>query len=255
MSSQDRFGYEWDKYNFMDPKYETQFLNWVSPLKQADFEGKEILDAGCGMGRNSFWALHYGAKKVVAIDFDKRSVFRAKKNLSSFNNAEVLFRSIYEINFENAFDLVFCIGVLHHLERPHDALKKLIGSLKDGGTLLLWVYSYEGNEWIVKYVDPIRKLITSRLPVSLVHFLSYFCSVPLWIFVKIFRGPVPYLKQLSSFDFWHIHSIVFDQLIPTTAFYWSQKDVLGLLRDFPLMNIDIHQPPNKSGWTVAAIKK
>ena len=119
---------------------------------------------------------------------------------------------------------------------------------------MLWMYSYEGNEWIVKYVNPIRKNITSKLPVRLVHFLSYFCSVPLWIFVKIFKRTNGYLKQLSAFKFWHIHSIVFDQLIPEIANYWNKKEALNLLQKNSLRKVDIYQPPNKCGWVVIGEK-
>ncbi len=254
MSSQERFGYEWDKYNFVDPIYETQFLNWVSPLTKNDFKNKVILDAGCGMGRNSFWALRYGAEKVTAIDFDGRSVDRAKKNLSSFSNAGVLFRSIYDIDWEESFDMTFSIGVIHHLEHPREAIAKLVRSLKTGGTLLLWVYSYEGNEWIVRHVNPVRKNITSKLPVSLVHLLSYFCSVPLWLFAKLFKNVNPYIKQISTFKFWHLHSIVFDQLIPEVANYWKKEEVELLFAGLDLSDIDVHSPPNGNGWTVIATK-
>jgi SAM-dependent methyltransferase len=256
MSSQERFGYEWDKYSHMDENYEHQFKNWVSPLRPEDFQGKKILDAGCGMGRNSYWPLKWGAKGVTAFDFDKRSVERAKQTLSSFKNVEVFYKSIFKIDWKNEFDIAMSIGVIHHLEDPLLALQNMTRALVPGGTLLVWVYSYEGNEWIVRYVNPVRKHITSKLPVSVVHFLSYFCSVPLFLFVKIFKGPSGYLKQLSTFDFWHIHSIVFDQLIPDIANYWSKKDLeemLGKITD--IENLSIQPPPNGSGWIIQAKKK
>ena len=54
LGSQERFGYEWNKFNKIVPKYELQFLKWVFPLKKEDFKDKKILDAGCGIGRNSY---------------------------------------------------------------------------------------------------------------------------------------------------------------------------------------------------------
>ena len=57
MSSQNRFGYEWDTYTWMSPNYERQFLNWTSPLQPGDWEGKQVLDVGCGMGRNTYWPI------------------------------------------------------------------------------------------------------------------------------------------------------------------------------------------------------
>jgi SAM-dependent methyltransferase len=158
------------------------------------------------------------------------------------------------MDWEHEFDLAMSIGVIHHLEDPMKALQLMTRSLKPGGTILIWVYSREGNEWIVRYVDPIRKHITSRLPVSLVHLLSYFCSVPLWLFVKLFRGPTRYLRQLASYDFWHIHSIVFDQLIPAVANYWSKEQVSQLFASLGLKKYDVYCPPNAMGWTAVGIK-
>ncbi len=254
MASSERFGYEWDKYSFMDPKYEDQFKNWTGPLLESDFKNKDILDAGCGMGRNSYWALKYGANSLTAFDLDKRSVDKAKETLSEFKNSDVSLKSIYEIDWENKFDLAFSIGVIHHLKDPILALKNIVKSLKQNGRILIWVYGYEGNEWIVKFVNPIRKNITSKLPLGLVHFLSYFCSTPLYLFVKIFKGPSLYLKQLSTFDFWHIHSIVFDQLIPEVANYWRKDEVKALLNGLDVHNVEVLAPKNQSGWILTAIK-
>ena len=144
--------------------------------------------------------------------------------------------------------------MIHHLKDPILALKNIVKSLKQNGRILIWVYGYEGNEWIVKFVNPIRKNITSKLPLGLVHFLSYFCSTPLYLFVKIFKGPSLYLKQLSTFDFWHIHSIVFDQLIPEVANYWRKDEVKALLNGLDVHNVEVLAPKNQSGWILTAIK-
>ena len=255
MSSEKRFGYEWNKYSFMDPAYEGQFRGWIYPLTNEDFKGKIVLDAGCGMGRNSYWPLNWGAEKVISFDYDKRSVEAAQKTLGKFSNSEVIFKSIYEIGWQNKFDIAFSVGVVHHLKNPSLAIDNMIKSLKSGGILLVWVYSLEGNEWIVRFVSPIRKRLTSKLPLTAVHFLSYFCSIPLWFYIKLFNKKNEYLKQLSAFEFWHIHSIVFDQLIPDVANYWSKKEVLELFNKPEVKDLRIIRPQNNCGWTVMGVKK
>lgn len=256
MSSHERFGYEWDKYSEMTPEYERQFLNWTGTLTAEDFKGKKVLDAGCGMGRNSYWPLVYGAKKAVAFDLDSRSVAHTRKTLSRFENAEVLQKDIYTLPWENEFDIAFSIGVIHHLKDPKKALGNLTRALKKGGTLFIWVYGYDGNEWIVRFLNPVRKNITSRLPISVVHALSYFCSIPVWLYVKITGGRTrPYFKQIARFQFWHLHSIIFDQFIPEVANYWKKEEVEKLFDGLPVKNVRVMIPPEtQNGWVAMCEK-
>jgi len=253
MSSEKRFGYEWHKYHQMDSDYEIQFLKWISPFGPEIFEDKTVLDAGCGMGRNSFWALKYGAKKLFGFDFDERSVKAAQKNLSAFDNCHVEFKSIYYISWQSEFDIVFCIGVVHHLEDSHRAVENLIRALKPGGLILIWVYGYEGNEWIVRWVNPVREHITSKLPLPVLHLLTYFLSLPFWLFLKIFPQKSTYLKQLSLFSFYHLHSIIFDQLLPRTARYYKKEEAFRLLAEHDLKKVGISHC-NQNSWTVYGYK-
>jgi len=137
MGSQDRFGYEWDKYDFMLPMYEKQFLMWIGPdLGPEDFKDKAVLDAGCGMGRNSYWPCKYGAKEVLAFDFDQRSVEAAQKTLKDFSAAKVIYKSIYDIDFVNRFesDHIHCLHVLNcsHNECPVHQNPSLVCYLETG---------------------------------------------------------------------------------------------------------------------------
>ncbi|MBW3003726.1 class I SAM-dependent methyltransferase [Candidatus Woesearchaeota archaeon] len=252
MASTERFGYEWNKYSKIIPEYEGQFLKWVYPLKQSDFSGTSVLDAGCGIGRNSFWPLKYGAKHVLGFDFDRRTVAVAKRNLATFKNAEVRFQSIYDIDYEDHFDIAFSIGVIHHLENPHLAIKNLVKAVKKGGTVLIWVYGYENNEWIVQYINPIRQL-TSKLPLRLTSFISFLLALPFCLYLKLLPQKHPYLKQLSKFRFWHVRSIVFDQLIPRIANYWKMEQALGLFKNKGLRDVQIYRVNNNS-WTLIGRK-
>lgn len=255
MASSDRFGYEWQKYPSMagyENNYREQFINWVWPYQEKNFKGKSVLDVGCGMGRNSFWCLTWGAKEVVATDAEPRTVLLAKKTLSGFANAKAVCRSVYALGWENRFDMAICIGVIHHLAEPEKALKELIKAVKPGGEVLLWVYSREGFEWYLKLLQPVRQIITSRLPSRLVYFVAFGGSLPLYSYLRLFTPKSNYLRQLKSFKLRHIHGILFDQLIPAYARYYSREETENLLAD--LDRVHVVRPRNGSGWVVRGKK-
>ncbi|MDP2709115.1 MAG: class I SAM-dependent methyltransferase [bacterium] len=254
MSSSDRFGYEWKTYNRIKPyqeQYKDQFLNWVYPLNPDFFAGKNILDAGCGMGRNSFWCCEFGAGSLTAFDKDSRSVQAAKENLAGFKQAKAVAADIYSLPWENSFDFVFSIGVIHHLKNPLIALAELKKTLRPGGEILIWVYGRDGFSGYVKALKSVR-VITSRLPLPLLHWLTYFISLPFFIYLKILKPGRPYFKQLNTFAFSHLHSIIFDQLLPDVANYYSETEARVLLNGF--REVEIHQPPNQNGWIVRGKK-
>lgn len=250
--TQHQFGYQWNIYREILPIYKEQFCRWISPIDLSFFKDKTIMDAGCGVGRNSYWPLLEGAKSCYAFDYDQRTVEVAKHNLQQFKNCSVEFSSIYDIGFENNFDVVMCIGVIHHLPDPRKAIENLVRAVKPNGTLILWVYAYEGNERYLKWVNPVRKTITSRLSPSITRLISKLLTVLLKIQL-VFPQKKPYMQLLQKMSFRHIESIVFDQLLPTIAHYWKKEEVLQLMADLPLKNLQL-QHANGMSWTIIGEK-
>ncbi len=250
--STDRFAYEWSTYTEIIPDYEEQFLKWVYPLQATDFQDRDILDAGCGIGRNSYWPLRYGARSATAFDYDTRTVEVARQNLSSYPNAKVTYQSIYDIDYANQFDISFSIGVIHHLEFPRKAIEALVKATKPGGKILIWVYGYETNEWIVNYINPLRRL-TSKLPIEFTHALSNIFAALLYLRLRLIPSKHAYMQQISKFKFWHLRSIVFDQLLPHIAHYWTSQEALSLFDGLDISDIQAY-PVNQNSWTILAIK-
>jgi SAM-dependent methyltransferase len=245
--SPERFGYEWAKYNEIRPDYETQFRRWTPFLQPEDWQGKSVLDVGCGTGRNLFWALNYGASSAVAIDVNVQSLGVARRNLAPFEGAAVLQRSAYDVGFENQFDIAFSIGVIHHLENPKLALAQMVRAVKQQGSVLIWVYGRENNEWIVRYADPLRKALFSRLPIQMVHHLSLYPSVMLWLALRLGVGRTEYFKLIRGFSFRHLRSIVFDQMLPKIAHYWPRETVAKMMEEAGLHNVRL-QWVNEISW-------
>lgn len=251
--SPDRFGYEWAEYSELRPEYAEQFLRWTQPLKPADWHGQRFLDVGCGMGRNSHWPMTYGAAGGVAIDVDARSLAAARHTLQRWPAVEVRSMSAYEIDYQDAFDTVFSIGVIHHLADPVAALRQMVKAARPGGRVLIWVYGYENNEWIVKFFDPLRRALFARLPITVTHALSTVLTALLWLLLRLGFGRIEYFRLIRRFTFRHLRSIVFDQMLPRIANYWRRDQVAALMRDAGLQNIEL-TAVNGMSWSAVGVK-
>ena len=252
--SPDRFGYSWDRFNELTPEQERQFRLWTVHLSpERDWLGKNFLDAGCGAGRNSYWAMSYGARACVAIDLDERSLDAARKNLAKFPAAEVRKCSIYDIPFKDEFDIVFSIGVVHHLSDPAAALRKLASAAKPGGRVLIWVYGYENLELYVNVLNPLRKALFSWMPLGFVRLFAYFPASLLWLLLRLGFTPLGYLKLLKTFSFRHIHHICFDQMLPKIANYWRKDEAIALLEQAGLRDVKAEWV-NEVSWSVIGTK-
>ena len=54
------------------------------------------------------------------------------------------------------FDLIICVGVLHHLENPSDGLNKLNSVLKNDGFIFIMVYGKYGRTGIYQMQDLLK---------------------------------------------------------------------------------------------------
>ena len=237
--SPERFGYEWDRYSVLKPEYEEQFRRWLPFYRPHDWVGKRFMDVGCGMGRNSYWPMSYGAAGGVAIDVDERSLAAARRNLAPFSTVEVRHMSAYDIDAIDAFDIAFSIGVIHHLEAPGQALARMRSAVKPGGEVAIWVYGWENNGWLLWVLNPLRKVLFSRLPISVVHALSLVPTALLWVVLRMGLGRIEYFRLIRGFSFTHLRSIVFDQMLPRIAHYWRKDEVKALLRNAALEDIEL----------------
>ncbi|MBK6930749.1 MAG: class I SAM-dependent methyltransferase [Saprospirales bacterium] len=126
---------------------ERDWNNWVVPV---GLRGKRTLDVGCGCGYNL--ALHAGLASVaVGLDVSLPSLERAVDYCSSEGVLEHAFFVHGDISCldlpAGSFDLITCVGVLHHIPGHQAALKNMVRLLDRGGYLLLGVYHPSGRFW------------------------------------------------------------------------------------------------------------
>jgi SAM-dependent methyltransferase len=111
-------------------------LNLVNP---------EILIAGCGTGQHAIEsAATWRGSKVLAVDISLASLSYAKRKTNELNqeNIDFLHADILDLQSLNRdFDIVECVGVLHHMRDPSAGLQALIDLMKPGGLIKVGLYS------------------------------------------------------------------------------------------------------------------
>ncbi len=124
--------------------------------KLGSFQGKRMLDVGCGGGILSESLAREGAQ-VVAVDPSEASLTQAREHARSEGLA-IEYRSGFaeEIGFHDEFDAVFAVDVLEHVQDLEATLGACARALKPGGffgflthnqtleafTFLIWEQEY-----------------------------------------------------------------------------------------------------------------
>jgi len=250
----DAFGWQWQHFIEMYDAYEAQFLDWIAPIAPEFFREKDVLDAGCGIGRHAFFADRYGARSVTALDLSA-AVETARRNLAESPSAHVVQGDLLQPPLRRpanggGFDFIYSIGVLHHLPEPRSGFLELARLLRPGGTIAVWVYGYEHNELVRHVIEPIRRF-TTRLSPTALRAVAAPLGVLFYAVVKLVYGPASrrgradrlplgeYIASLSAFNFRQIYNIVFDQLVAPTAAYIRGEELRSWFEDAGLTEIEI----------------
>lgn len=105
-----------------------------------DFQGKKVLDLGCGYGWHCIYAKEQGAENVIGVDLSEKMINKAKEN-SKHLVIEYYQLPIEDIEFEEEqFDIVFSSLTFHYIEDLNVLFRKINRFLKKGGS---FVFSIE----------------------------------------------------------------------------------------------------------------
>jgi len=106
-------------------------------------QGKEVLEAGCGVGYGSSFLLAKGAKKITGIDISDKAIGIAK-HFYSKPNLELICADMQDIPFENSsFDVIISFGALDHVSDAKVAVREFKRLLRERGTLITSVMNRE----------------------------------------------------------------------------------------------------------------
>lgn len=131
--------------------------NWLAAHafctgRKPDRQNVRILDAGCGTGVGTEYLVHLNPKAdITAIDLSGGALAVAKERCQRSGADRVQFHhlSLYDADrLEGEFDLINCVGVLHHLPDPIRGIQSLAKKLAPGGLMHIFVYGELGRHEI-----------------------------------------------------------------------------------------------------------
>lgn len=105
-----------------------------------DFQGKNVLDLGCGYGWHCIYAKEQGAESVIGIDLSKKMIDKAKEKSKGLS---ITYHQmpIEDIVFEKEqFDIIFSSLTFHYVQDLEALFRKIYQYLKKGGS---FVFSME----------------------------------------------------------------------------------------------------------------
>ena len=122
----------------------------------------DILIAGCGTGQHSIGtASRFSCCQVTAVDLSVASLAYAKRKTDELGIKNIDYWQADILNLKNLelkFDIIECVGVLHHIDDPMVGWRILTGLLEPGGLMKIGLYSKLARNHIAEIRDQITSL-------------------------------------------------------------------------------------------------
>lgn len=180
------FGYQWTSYDVSDNEEDSRVLAAKTGLDLSAFQGKMILDAGCGGGRYCRIAGEAGGH-VVGIDLST-AVDHARSLTRHLSNVTIVQGNLLEPPLRpRTFDIVYSIGVLHHTPDTRRAFNAVAALVKPGGHLSVWLY--RRNTMLQEWVNSGLRAMSTRCPIATVVWGARIGAI---------LGSIPVVKHLNK---------------------------------------------------------
>lgn len=126
-----------------------------------DFQGKRVLDLGCGYGWHCLYAAQHGAEFVLGIDLSKKMLSVAKQK-NKFPQVHYQNCAMEDFEFPaNEYDVVISSLAFHYIEDFDGIVNSVFRNLTNGGVFIFSVEhptftAYGTQDW---YYDKNGKIL------------------------------------------------------------------------------------------------
>ena len=124
-------------------------------------DSPKILVAGCGTGQHSIEvAQRFKNSEVFALDLSRVSLAYAKRKSEELElkNISYMQADIMDLgNLKDKYDIISCVGVLHHMKDPYRAWEILCNLLISGGLMQIGLYSKLARQPVIKIQKGLEK--------------------------------------------------------------------------------------------------
>ena len=220
------------KYPYPSPSTDVSQTNELLNLlrifeleSKIKLENKSIFDAGSGSGhRITNVAQYFTKSSFLGIDISDKSLLIANKlkKLKKLQNIKFQKHNIMNgVKTLGKFDLVLCMGVLHHLSNPDKGLQMLTKTMKNDGIIFLYLYGKLGGHKRMLNKEIISILLDKKKS-------NYNLGI------KLVRD-----LDLNKFDYgWNLNfknkkeedALIVDSLLHANEFLYDCKDIDDLFK-------------------------
>jgi SAM-dependent methyltransferase len=250
------FGEQWVNFTDNDGYYASVelFQDVLGPLLDpAALADVRVAEIGSGTGRIVQMLLGCGVSEVTAIEPSDAFEILRRNTVDQAHRIRYLKVRGDEIPAGQNFDFVFSIGVLHHIPEPVSVLRAAFNALRPGGTVVVWLYGYEGNERYLSVVRPVRH-VTTKLPHFALSAVCHVLNVALDLYIAACRWIDLPLRQyalnvVGRFSRRARFLTIYDQLNPAYAKYYTRGEAEALLSTAGFVDVQLFHRHGYS-WTV-----